>query len=150
MTNYEEVIREAALKNRVGLQQDDPHMVLVTILNKIAVDWQGSLDAALEAHKIAHEEIAHRWRKDAAKQAEKVINAALVASREAMAKGMNEGTEKVLELVRKDQRDAFQNAMNEQKADLAKTMDEFRQYIKAVTTAIGIGLVGAVLIALFL
>lgn len=150
MTNYEDVIRAAALKNRVGLQQDDPHMVLVTILNHIAEDWKRGIDAALEAHKNEYEAIAHRWRKDAAKQAEKIINAALAASREAMAKSMNEGAAKVLELVRKDQQDAFRNAMNEQQADLARTVEEFRQYAKTVTTAIGIGLAGAVLIAIFL
>lgn len=141
MTDFEDVIREAALKNGFGLEKSDPQMVLVTVLNTIAQDWQRSMDAALEKYRGEHEELAHRWRTSAAAQSEKVLNVALNASREAMTKGMNEGTERVMELVRGHVRDVLHDALAEQKAELQKATDEFKTYVKLLAKGSGVALV---------
>ena len=113
MTNIEDVVRDVALKNRQSVKEDDPVMALVTIMNRIALDWQSSLDRSLEAQQEAHEELAHRWRAGATKRAEKILNAALEAGREAMAKGMTEGAEKVLELMQERSQTAMKAALVE-------------------------------------
>lgn len=129
MTNIEDVVRDVALKNRQSVKEDDPVMALVTIMNRIAVDWQGCLNAALEGHKNEYEGIADRWRKDATARAEKILNAALGASKDAMAKGMSEGAEKVTELVRQETREVLRVALVEQEAGLKKATDEFKRYV---------------------
>lgn len=141
MTDFEDVIREAALKNGFGLEKSDPQMVLVTILNQIVEDWQRSMDGALEKYRNEHEEMAHRWRTNAAAQSEKVLNVALNAGREAMAKGMNEGSEKVLKLVRGHVEDVLRDALAEQKAELQKATDEFKAYVKLLAKGSGVVLV---------
>lgn len=128
MTDIKDVVRDAALKNRVGLKDDDPVMVLVTIMNRIALDWQDCLNAALEGYKNEHETLANRWRKEATKRAEIVLNAALAAGREAMAKGMSEGAEKVLLLLQKEAREDMRLALMEQKAELRRAMGDFKRY----------------------
>lgn len=147
MTNIEDVIREAALKNHYGLKEDDPQMVLVTILNRIAEDWQRVLDAALEKYLNAHEESAHRWRKNATAQAEKILNVALAASREAMTKGMNEGTEKVFELVRGQIDAVLREALSEQKTALALATEKFRLYSRSMLWGCGAAMLLALIIA---
>ena len=132
MTNIEDVIRDVALKNRQSVTEDDPVMALVTIMTRVAADWQVAMDAALEKHLASHEDLANRWRRNMPAQAQAVINAALKAGTEAMAKGMNEGAEKVLEAVRKQERDVLRDilrsALLEQKAELEAAAAKFRRY----------------------
>ena len=145
MVEFEELIREAALKNGYPLEKGDSLMVLATVMNRLAENWQRTLDAALEKNSTAHEELAARWRKNATAQAEKVLNAALSASREAMAKSMNEGTVKVLELVRGHVEDVLHDALVEQKAELSLVTEKFRQYTRSMLCGCG----AVMLLALF-
>lgn len=145
MVEFEELIREAAAKNGYPLEKSDSLMVLATVMNRIAENWQQTLDAALAKHSTAHEELAARWRKTATAQAEKVLNAALNASREAMTKSLNEGTEKVLELVRGHVEDVLRDALAAQKADLASATEKFRLYTRSMLWGCG----AVMLLALF-
>lgn len=150
MTEFEELIREAAAKNGYPLEKSDSLMVLATVVNRLAEDWQRVLDAALEKHRAEYEEVAHRWRTGATTQAEKVLNAGLAASREAMTKGMNEGTAKVLTLVRGHVEDVLRDALAEQKAELRKATDDFKAYVMLLAKGSGVVLVLlALLVALF-
>lgn len=142
MTNIEDVILDAALKNRVGLKEDDPLMVLVTIMNRIVLDWQSTMDAALEANRNESEELAQRWRWNATKRAEKTITAALDAGRRAMAKGMDAGSAKVIEYVRAE----MDAAIAAHKAELEKTTQRFRRYSLWMLAANG----AMMLVALFI
>lgn len=142
MTNIEDVIRDAALKNRVGLKEDDPLMVLVTIMNRIAQDWQSTMDAALEGNRNESEELAHRWRWNATKRAEKTITAALDAGRRAMAKGMNEGAAKVTDYVRAE----LDAAIAAHKAELEAATQRLRRYSLWMLAANG----AMMLVALFI
>ncbi len=149
MTDIKDVVRDAALKNRVGLKDDDPVMVLVTIMNRIALDWQDCLNAALEGYKNEHEMLAARWRKDATKRAEIVLNAALSAGREAMAKGMSEGAEKVLLLLQKEAREDIRLSLMEQKAELQRATGEFKRFITYMLIGCAAATSAVVLTAIF-
>lgn len=138
MTNIEQAIKDIALKNRQSVKEDDPILALITIMNRIAHDWQDLLNAALEKHKDEYETAAHRWRKDATKRSEAILNVALNASREAMAKGMNEGSEKVLELVRQETWDTLRVALGEQREGMERAVDEFKKYVQYLMVGSGI------------
>lgn len=148
MTDIKDVVRDAALKNRVGLKDDDPVMVLVTIMNRIALDWQDCLNAALEGYKNEHEMLAARWRKDATKRAEIVLNAALAAGREAMAKGMSEGAEKVMLLLQKEAREDIRLALMEQKAELRKATGDFKRYVTYILIGCAAAVSSVVVVAM--
>ncbi len=45
------MIQEVASKNRYSVKEADTVMALVTILNKVALDWEARQSAALEHHK---------------------------------------------------------------------------------------------------
>lgn len=146
MSEFEEIIREAATKNGYALEKGDSLMVLATVMNRLAEDWQRTLDEALEKHRNENEELTHRWRKSATAQAEKVLNVALSASKEAMAKGMNEGTEKVFQVVHRQMGDVMRDALAEQKAALALATERFRLYSRLMIW----GCAGVMFLALFI
>lgn len=146
MTDYKDVIREVALKNRASIQEDDVLMVVVTVMNKIVDDQIAALTGALQGHRDECQGIALAWREDAANRANQILNVALDAGRQAMAKSMHEGAVKVVDLVRGE----YGAVMAEQKAELTKAVADFRRYANVVTAAVGVGLVGSVLIAIFL
>lgn len=150
MTSYEDVIREVALKNRYSVKETDTVMALVTILNKLAMDWESNLNAVLEHHKGEHETIANRWRKEATKRAEVIVNASLSAGREAMAKGMSEGAVKVLELVRQDTREDLRVALAAHEAGMQNTVGEFKRYVNHLMIGSGVVLSLMVLLTVLL
>lgn len=102
MTDYKTILREAALKNRASIQEDDVLMVVVTVMNRIVDDQIAALTAAHEQHQTISQEVALAWRKDATGRSNQILNAALDASRKAMAKGMNEGGGKIVEIIREE------------------------------------------------
>lgn len=129
MTDYVEIIKEAAEKNNYSLKEEDTVMVLVTILNRISQDWEASQKTLLEHHKDEYEACADRWRRDATKRAEVIVNASLAAGRETMAKGMREGAEKVLELIRQDTREDLRAALAGYEAGVKEATKEFKRYV---------------------
>lgn len=90
----EELIREIAVKNGVAVGRRDPIMIVHTMNNKLLEEGKAAQKEALESFKSELEEIAHRWGEDAKNKAEKILNASLAASKEAMANGMQEGARK--------------------------------------------------------
>ncbi len=150
MTSYEEMIKEVASKNRYSVKETDTVMALVTILNKVALDWETRQNAALEHHKNEYEACANRWRKDATKRAEVIINASLAAGREAMAKGMTEGAEKVLELVRQDTRGDLRAALAAHQEGMQEAVEEFKRYVMYMLGGSAVAVVAmAVLVAIW-
>ena len=127
VTDYHEIIREAALKNRASVQEDDVLMVVVTVMNRIVDDQIKALTAAHDQHRTISQEVALAWRTDATERAKQILNAALDASRQAMAKGMNEGGAKVMALVR----DAVENMLAEmatQTAGMGRAVAAYRRF----------------------
>ena len=143
MTNVEKVIREVALKNRTALLEDDPLMALVTVMTMIGEDYQGSMVDLFENHRGVYEDVAHRWRADATKRANHILNTALEAGSVAMAKGMTEGTAEVAKLIRAEV--AAIIAM--QRAEFASVTNRFRRYSMWMLAANGAVMVLALFIA---
>ncbi len=142
MIDVKEVVKSIALDNRQHVAEDDPIMALITIMTVIGEAWQVSMDEALKHHLSEHEVMAARWRKNTPAQVNKVIEAALSAGKEVMAKTMSEGAEKVMSIVREREQhllhEIMEGALEKQKAELvaaAETMAETftRQYLRMLT-----------------
>lgn len=128
MTNYDDVIRDAAMKNRVSIKEDDVLMVVVTVMNRVVDDQIRDLTAALEGHRTECQGIALAWRQDAADRANQILNVALDAGRKAMAKGMTEGGSKVIAMVR-EATEAALSAMAAQSAGLDKAVRDYKRFM---------------------
>lgn len=87
----EDLIREIAVKHGIAVARDDPILVLQTINNRLLQDSAKAQQVQLAAYKEEMEGLAHRWASDAKEKAERILNASLIASNEAMAKIMAEG-----------------------------------------------------------
>ena len=98
----EELIREIAAKHGIAVGRDDPILVLQTINMKLMQDSASAQQEILDRFKSELESIAHRWGDDAKAMAEKTLNAALAASKDAMTRGMQEGAKAATETVRRE------------------------------------------------
>lgn len=96
----EELIREIAAKHGIAVSRDDPILVLQTINNRLMQDSAKAQQAMLDQYKEELEAIAQRWSNDAKTKAEKILNASLTASKEAMIRLMHEGAEYTVGAVR--------------------------------------------------
>ena len=98
----EELIREIAVKHGIAVGRDDPILILQTINTRLMQDSQAAQQEILDRFKEELEAIAHRWGDDAKGKAERTLNAALAASKAAMAKGMQDGGKAAAEAVRRE------------------------------------------------
>ena len=148
MTDYKEIIREVALKNRASIQEDDVLMVVVTVMNRIVDDQIQALTAAHDQHRTISQEVALAWRTDATKHANLILNAALDASRKAMAKGMNEGGSKIITIIREETENMLA-AMTAQAAGMARLITACRQFTFWMLIANGAVILTTLVIAAF-
>lgn len=95
----EEIIREIATKHGIAVSRDDPILILQTINNRLLADSAKAQQAMLDQYKEELEGVALRWGSDAKEKAERILNAALAASKDAMAKSAEESTKKTSALV---------------------------------------------------
>ena len=86
MTDVEELIQEIALKHGITVSRDDPILIFQTINKRLMEDSAKAQQEMLDHYKEELEVLAKRWGDDAKTKAEKVLNAALAASRETMTK----------------------------------------------------------------
>lgn len=102
----EELIREIAAKHGIAVSRDDPILILQTINARLMADSAEKQQEILDSFKEELEGIAHRWGEDAKAKAERILNAALSASKDAMAKAMKDGANTAVEAVRREIEDA--------------------------------------------
>ena len=96
----EELIKEIAAKHGIAVSRDDPILVLQTINNRLMADSSKAQQAQLDRYKEELEGLALRWGNDAKDKAERILNAALTASKEAMSKEMKESVKAAASAVR--------------------------------------------------
>jgi len=96
----EELIKEIALKHGIAVSRDDPILVMQTINNRLMQDSAKAQQIQLDQYKVELEDLALRWGKDAKDKAERILNAALSASKETMGREMQEGARTLSEAVR--------------------------------------------------
>jgi len=97
---FEELIKEIAAKHGIVVSRDDPILVLQTINNRLMRDSFKAQQAQLDQYKEELEALTLRWSKDANGKAERILNAALAASKDIMGKTMDEGAKTAVASVR--------------------------------------------------
>lgn len=88
----EEIIREIATKHGIAVARDDPILILQTINNHLLADSAKAQQVMLDHYKEELEGLALRWGTDAREKAERILNAALAASKDAMARSVEESS----------------------------------------------------------
>jgi cell division septum initiation protein DivIVA len=80
----DELIKEIAGKHGVAVSRDDPIVILQTINARLLADSAKAQQTMLERYKEELEVLSARWSSDGKAKAERVLNAALEASGNAM------------------------------------------------------------------
>ena len=89
---FDAVIQEIAVRHGVVLSKDDPILILQTMNDRLIEEARQAQAAMLTQFREEMESISSQWRDDAKEKAEKIINAALASSKEAMARLLLEST----------------------------------------------------------
>jgi len=89
---FDAAIQQIAVKHGVVLSKDDPILILQTMNDRLTEETRQAQAAMLAQFKEEMESISSQWRDDAKEKAEKIINAALAGSKEAMARLLLEST----------------------------------------------------------
>jgi len=89
---FDAAIQEIAVKHGVVLSKDDPILILQTMNDRLIEEARQAQAAMLTQFREEMESISSQWRDDAKEKAEKIINAALAGSKEAMARLLLEST----------------------------------------------------------
>lgn len=103
----EETIKEIAAKHGIAVGRDDPILILQTINDRLMQESTAAQQANLDAFKSELEEIAYRWGEDAKNKAERTLNAALTASKEAMAATIKENAKATAQAARRQVEEAI-------------------------------------------
>jgi hypothetical protein len=86
----ETLINDIAIKHGVVIGRDDPILILQTMNTKLMEDNTKTQQRMLNQYKEDLEGIALRWGNDAKEKSERILNASLTASKEAMANVLQE------------------------------------------------------------
>lgn len=89
---FDAAIQEIAVRHGVVLSKDDPILILQTMNDRLIEEARQAQAAMLTQFREEMESISSQWRDDAKEKAEKIINAALAGSKEAMARILLEST----------------------------------------------------------
>ena len=81
----EELIKDISARHGIALSRDDPILVLQTLNTRLMQDSAKAQQVQLDHYKEELESLALRWAEDAKSRAERILNASLAASKEAMA-----------------------------------------------------------------
>lgn len=129
----DELVKEIAVKHGIAVSRDDPILVLQTINNRLMANSSKAQQAQLDQYKKELEGLAVRWGNDAKDKAERVLNAALGASQEAMNTEMKGSVNAAASAVR-DEIEAALSGVNRLLAD-AKRVAMFNVLSACITLA---------------
>ncbi len=96
----DELIREIATKHGIAVSRDDPILILQTINARLMQDSACAQQKMLDQYKSELEATAQRWSVEAKDKAERILNASLAASKDAMTQLMQEGAREATAAVR--------------------------------------------------
>jgi hypothetical protein len=103
----DELIKEIAVKHGIAVGRDDPIIILQTINNRLMLDSQKAQQEMLDQFKSELEAMSLRWSIDAKEKAERILNASLAASKDAMGQVMLEEAKVTATSVRAEIDDAL-------------------------------------------
>ena len=86
----EELIKKIAAKHGTAVSRDDPILVLQTINKRLLQESTAAQQAQLDQFKQEMEALTLRWENDAKAKAERILNAALAAGKDALWQTMQE------------------------------------------------------------
>ena len=98
----EALIGGIAARHGIAVGRDDPILILQTINERLMQESAAAQQETLDRFKEELESIAHRWGEDAKSKAERTLNAALAAGKDAMMKGMQAGAKAAAEAARRE------------------------------------------------
>jgi len=93
----EELIKQVATENGVGLSKDDPIMIMHTINARLLKDSERSQQVLLDQFKSEIEVIVSQVSIEAKRQSNSILNAAILSSRSEIAKVMTEQSRIIIE-----------------------------------------------------
>lgn len=96
------LIQEIAGRHGIAVGRDDPIMVMHTVNERLLRNNARAQDALVASLREELEALAHRWDKEAKTKAERILNASLKASKEAMAAGAEQSAQAVARAVRQE------------------------------------------------
>lgn len=83
-----DIIKEIALRNNVRLSPNDPVLIVYTLHEMLLKEQQEQQQQLLESFKSEMEALTQRWSDDTKSKSEKVLQASLDASKQAMVNAM--------------------------------------------------------------
>jgi hypothetical protein len=98
----EDLIKEIAAKHGIAVGRDDPILILQTLNQRLLEDSAKAQQALLDRYQEEMEAISKRWGDEAKQKAERILNAALDASRQSMMTTMQEGARIVAAAAQKE------------------------------------------------
>lgn len=107
---FDEAIKEIAIRHGVVLSKDDPILILQTMNDRLIEETREAQVAMLAQFREEMEGISSQWKDNAKEKAEKILNAALTAGHEAMAKLLKESTSESVHVMKKMISDALVEA----------------------------------------
>ena len=106
------LIKDIAVKHGVEINCDDPILISQTINAKFIDDSTKMQQAMLHPHKEELEGITLRWDDETKKQSERILNASLSASKEAMANLLQDGVKSAVMGIKKEVDESLSRASN--------------------------------------
>lgn len=94
------LIQEIAVTHGIAVSRNDPIMILQTINMRLLDDSAKAQQAMLDAYKQELESLTQQWGNNAKAMADRVLNASLSASKDAMATLMHEGAKELTQSVK--------------------------------------------------
>lgn len=98
----DELIKEIAVKHGIAVSRDDPIMILQTINNRLLQDTERAQQALLETYKEELEALSMRWSEDVKDKSQRIVNASLSASKNAMAESVQESAKVATTLLKNE------------------------------------------------
>ena len=102
MSGVDDLIKEIAVIHGIGVGRDDPILILHTVNRRLMEDSTKAQQALLDRYKEELEVLAQRWGNESKVRAERVLNAALDASRKSMMTLMEDGARCMASTVKKE------------------------------------------------
>lgn len=99
--NLNDTIQDIAIKHGIVLGKDDPILVFHTMNERLFEENRKAQQDMLGQFKEEMESICSKWKDDARGKAEKILNAALAGSKEAMAKLLQDSTSESVHAMKK-------------------------------------------------
>ncbi|MCZ4806687.1 conjugal transfer protein TraM [Legionella pneumophila] len=97
----DKIVQDITVKHGVLLGKDDPILMLQTMNEQLIEENRKAQQDLLVQFREEMEGISSQWKDDAKEKAEKVLNAALASSKEAIARLLQESTKESIQAMQK-------------------------------------------------